>query len=190
LVVAAMAALVLATPVTRATDNGPDRHGPTANWQWLADTYWVVPEANLPAILFNPLTGRLVPVRDQTVYHITGYQGGYFWGKNVAQIGPGATPTCSSLVGSVTPEGRVLLSFTTVQGDGSVTEQQGFGKMTAKRGQWTMENQTSAINFAHWAYMVQSVPGDAHWHSLPGSGMAVPAFLGQCPGSGPQPVLP
>lgn len=54
--------------------------------------------------------------------------------------------------------------------------------------QWTMLNQTTAPNFAHWAYMIQSQPGDSNWNALPGVGTSVPLFLAQCPGNGPQPI--
>jgi hypothetical protein len=51
-----------------------------------------------------------------------------------------------------------------------------------------MLNQTSVANFAHWAYMIRALPGDANWYSLPGVGVSVPSFLSQCPGTGPQPA--
>ena len=56
-------------------------------WSWLANTYWYVPTSNLPAVLFNSSTGTLAPVSDQTVFQITGYRDGYFWGKAVTQLG-------------------------------------------------------------------------------------------------------
>ncbi|WP_036281290.1 hypothetical protein [Methylocystis sp. ATCC 49242] len=141
--------------------------------------------ANLPSLLFNPSSNVLLPAADQTVYHITDYRGGYFWGKNVTKVGR-LPVACSSLVGSVTPTGRVLLSFTSVKSDGSESVQQGFGEMVLQGHAWTMLNQTSTSSFAHWAYMVQSKPGDASWRSLPGVRQSVPDFLAQCPGSGPQ----
>ncbi len=160
-------------------------------WSWLAGTYWIVPSPNLPAVLFNPSTQRLAPVSDQTVYHITGYREGYFWGKNVTQLGDNAV-SCSSLIGSVTPEGQVLLLFTIDNNDGTVTLQQGVGTMVQKgkkkRKEWTMLNQTGTASFAHWAYMIQSKPGDESWDSLPGVGISVESFLNQCPGDGPRPV--
>jgi hypothetical protein len=167
----------------------PEQSANVTRWDWLTDTYWIVPKSHLPAVLFDPSTQRLAPVSDQTVYHITGYKDGYFWGKNVTQLGPGLV-TCASLVGSVTPQGRILLSFTVVNTDGSVSEQQGLGEMVENRGQWTMENQTTAPNFAHWAYMVQSQPGNPSWNALPGVGISVTEFLLHCPRDGPQPVKP
>jgi hypothetical protein len=160
-----------------------------ARWAWLANTYWYVPKPNLSAVIFDPSTGALVPVRDQTVFHITGYRNGYFWGETVTQLGQG-TPTSSALVGSVTPQGRVLLSFTSSSG----TVIQGFGKMTRVRGRWTMENQmftvsTSGSQIGHWAYMVQTRPGMKSWASLPSAGVSVPTFLGNYSGPAPTPVF-
>ncbi len=164
-------------------------HGPTSNrWAWLTDTYWYVPPANLPAIIFDPSSGSLIPVRDQTVYHISGYRNGYFWGETVSQLNT-STPSSSSLVGSVTPQGRVLLSFSSAS-----TVTQGYGEMIRKGGQWTMENQmfsgpTSGTQIGHWAYMVQTHPGMRSWNSLPSVGVSVPTFLSNYSAPTPTPVI-
>lgn len=183
----AIAAITNAGPSAFAQSDAPGSPARQTDWSWLQNTYWIVPPANLPSILFDATKNVLAPASDQTVYHITGYRAGYFWGKNVTQVGR-LPVACSSLVGSVTPNGRVLLSFTTVQNGGSVTAQQGFGEMVLQNGAWTMLNQTSTASFAHWAYMVQSRPGEASWASLPGVRKSVPDFLAQCPGSGPAPL--
>jgi hypothetical protein len=164
----------------------------TNRWSWLANSYWYVPTSNLPAVLYNSSTGTLAPVSDQTVFHITGYQSGYFWGKTVTQLGSGS-PSCTSLVGSVTPEGQVILTFTNTSGDSAPSITQGFGVMQRKFGQWTMENQmftapSSTFQIGHWAYMVQTRPGQPSWNSLPSSGLSVPEFLSQCDGTGPVPI--
>lgn len=156
-------------------------------WAWLADTYWYVPRANLPATLYDSASGALVPVPDQTVYHISGYRNGYFWGETVTQFGSGS-PSSSSLVGSVTPQGRVLLSFTNSSG---VT--QGYGTMTRKGTQWTMENQmfsapSSGMQIGHWAYMLQTRPGMRSWKSLPLAKTSVPTFLSHYSAPVPSPV--
>ncbi len=162
---------------------------PVANprrWSWLADTYWYVPKANLPAIIFDPGSGALVPIRDQTVYHISGYRNGYFWGETVNKFGPNAASS-SSLVGSVTPEGRLLLSFNASSG-----ATQGYGEMTRKRGKWTMENQmftsSGGTQVGHWAYMVQTKPGMKSWKSLPFVKVSVPTFLANYSAPVPTPV--
>ena len=155
-------------------------------WQWLVDTYWNVPNRGLPAIIFTPSTGEIVKIPDQTVYHISGYKNGYFWGETVAQYG-GSDPSSAALIGSVTPEGKLLLSFNT----GSSTTQ-GFGSMTRKNGQWTMENQmftgSASSQVGHWAYMVQTKPGMKSWKSLPFVNQSVPTFLSNYSLPKPTPV--
>jgi hypothetical protein len=145
-------------------------------WQWLANTYWIVPPKGLPAIIFNTQSGKIAPVLDQTVYHITGYRDGYFWGETVAQYSNFGSPSSAAVIGSVTPEGKLLLNF--VASDGVTT---GIGSMTYKRGSWTMENQmftgTSTSRIGHWAYMVQVKPGMKAWNNLPFVNVSVPTFL-------------
>jgi hypothetical protein len=152
-------------------------------WSWLADTYWYVPTRNLPAVLYDSTTGSLLPVSDQTVFQITGYREGYFWGKTVTQLGS-SSASPSNMVGSVTPQGRVLLTFTTTSANSAPLVTEGFGEMTRKSGQWTMENQmftspNETLRLGHWAYMVQTRPGMPSWNSLPGVDESVPTFLGQ-----------
>ncbi len=158
-----------------------------ARWAWLANTYWYVPTPNLPATIYNTGTGTLVPVLDQTVYHITGYRSGYFWGQTVTQFGT-AAPTSSALVGSVTPQGRVLLMFTS-----SASSVEGYGVMIRPHGQWTMENQmfsstSSGTQVGHWACMAQTRPGQSSWRALPGVGVSVPQFLSAYSAPVPTPV--
>ena len=155
-------------------------------WQWLVDTYWYVPNRGLPAIIFTPSTGEIVKIPDQTVYHISGYKNGYFWGETVAQYG-GSAPSSAALIGSVTPEGKLLLSFNT-----GASTTQGFGSMTRKNGQWTMENQmftgSASSQVGHWAYMVQTKPGMKSWNSLPFVNQSVPTFLSNYSLPKPTPV--
>ncbi len=166
-----------------------------AVWSWLKDTIWYVSETGLPAYVLDVQRAQVRPANDQTVYSITDYQYGYFWGMTAAQIS-GAPMTCMTLVGSVTPEGQLLLTFTPVNAT-PVTAQlvtQGFGRMRFKLGQWTMENQMSTgpavrSQVVHWAYMVRATPTQQEWNSLPGMGVSVPDFLGKCPPA-PQVVSP
>lgn len=160
---------------------------PTADrWSWLANTYWYVPTPNLDAVMYNPSTGTVAMVPDQTVYHISGYRSGYFWGETVTQIGQGS-PSSSALVGSVTPQGRLLLTFTS--STGTIT---GYGLMNRKHGVWTMENQmftgNSGTQVGHWAYMVPTRPGTASWRSLPSAGVSVPTFMSYYNAPTPNPV--
>ena len=150
-------------------------------WSWLANTYWYVPTANLPAVLYNSATGSQTIVSDQTVFHITDYVDGYFWGVTVTQLG--SSPAVSStLLGSVTPQGKVLLTFTQTSSNSGPSITNGFGTMPRKLGQWSMENQMftspgDTVQIGHWAYMVQTRPGLRSWTSLPPSGESVPQFL-------------
>ncbi|MGI9252452.1 MAG: hypothetical protein ACR2J8_01795 [Thermomicrobiales bacterium] len=156
-----------------------------ARWSWLVGTTWIVPKTNLPAIAFDANTQIISSATDQTVYQITGYRDGYFWGPTAATFDGGAVG-CKSMIGSVTPQGSVYLSFSqTINGKTSIT--QGWGVMLKRGGKWTMQNQTGTTSMAHWAYMVQSQPGDATWNSLPGVGVSVDDFMANCP-AGPQPA--
>lgn len=170
-----------AAPAARET---PDR------WKWLKNTYWYVPAPNLPAFLFDADREELTPVLDQTVFHITDYRDGYFWGRTVAllQLGGVANTSCLSLVGSVTPEGRVFLTFTPTTLKPETTVTQGFGEMRISKGQWTMEPQMSARSTArlqviHWAYMIQCRPHEPSCQSLPGVGVSIDTLLRDCPGA-------
>ncbi len=182
------AAASLTPLLARADQESHLQHGPYVNlWKWLEGTTWYVPSPNLLAFNYDAATNRIVPLSDQTVYQITGYRLGYFWGRTATQINEN-TRTFSALFGSVTPEGKILLSFKQYDSITSVPIQ-GFGSMTRKAGQWTMENQmfssvpstnpTSTVG--HWAYMVQTEPGSASWNSLPGVNVSVDEFLAGCP---------
>lgn len=179
LAIAAMVAAITASPASSAT---------VFDWRWLEGTTWYVPTNGLPAYVYTPGTNELVPVQDQTVYTITGYRNGYFWGRTAARLGDNAT-TCKSLVGSVTPEGKIYLTFTDYPFSQGSTSTNGFGQMVRKGRQWTMANQMStgstAAQIGHWAYMVQTKPGSASWYSLPGVNMPVPAFMAPCINAAP-----
>ena len=166
---------------------GPPDKVTVARWSWLRDTYWYVPTSNLPAFVFDADQEVLMPVADQTVFHIADYRDGYFWGRTVVQL-QGATKsslTCLSLVGAVTPEGQVLLTFTPTDPPQTAVTQ-GIGQMTFRMGQWKIEPQMSTgperFQVIHWAYMTQSQPDQPSWQSLPGVGVSIPEFLAQCPG--------
>ena len=154
-------------------------------WQWLKGTTWYVP-FRTPLVGFFLVNGQIVlPVVDQTVYQITDYREGYFWGKLVKSLS--GSPNCSSIIGSVTPEGWIQMSLVS-QDLSSVSR--GTGSMRFKRGAWTMEWQGTsgpdvATQYSHWAYMTLTHPGLPSWDNLPFVNMSVPDFMAQCPGSGP-----
>ena len=175
----------------------PNRRDPT-RWQWFEDSYWYVPDFSLTAYLFEPGNNTLKELSDQTVFHITDYSDGYFWGKTVVDTGKSFPISCLSLVGSVTPEGEVLLTFTIAEPDQMTDDPmptpaptQGIGTMRfdPRFGGWTMELQMStgptALQVSHWAYMVQSHEGEPSWESLPGVGVSLLDFLSLCDTEGP-----
>ena len=140
-------------------------------WAWLKDSVWYVPAGGLTAVAASPDRGRVITLFDQTVYVIEGYRDGYFWGVTRVQfwppqqgpVPPVSPPTCMRLLGSVTPEGAVTVSFTPVDSSGENTT--GIGVMRQRDHAWTMENQMIStatvmvgstprqVQIAHWAYM-------------------------------------
>ncbi|HSX59835.1 MAG TPA: hypothetical protein VLF18_06520 [Tahibacter sp.] len=63
--------------------------------EWLRDTYWYCPAADMPA-LRTEATGVFAWVVDQTVWHVTGGADGYFWGVASTLLTPaGDTPDAS-----------------------------------------------------------------------------------------------
>jgi hypothetical protein len=175
---------LLATAIVIAAAALPASASTVRDWRWLEGTTWIVPPTGLPAYVYAPAQNQLVPVQDQTVYTITGYRNGYFWGRTATKLGSSAV-SCKALVGSVTPEGRIYLTFTDYPYvEGTSTTTIGIGSMVLKGYQWTMANQmstgTTSAQVGHWAYMVQSKPGSASWFSLPGVNMPVPEFMQPC----------
>lgn len=160
----------------------------TEKWAWITGTYWYVPTKNLPAYTYSPLTNNLAAISDQTVFHLAGYANGYFWGNVVGQSGSNPA-SCQSLVGSITPEGKVYLNFNVLPYSPGAAATIGLGSMVKRGRQWTMVNQMSTgsntLQVGHWAYMVQTKPGDTSWNSLPGVNMSVNSFLAQCPDNTP-----
>jgi hypothetical protein len=184
-VLSGLAALAIVSPAMAAS---VDR------WQWLEDTYWYVPADYLLALASSPTRRSPLPVSDQTVYHIVGYSGGYFWGPTAVTYEPpggsgNAGPSCLQLVGSVTPEGKVHLTFTLVPTATATSSSNpptvGIGTMTRKQDAWMMENQMSTVAvgnvlLTHWAYMYACERDEACFADLPGSGLTVPQFLAPC----------
>lgn len=156
----------------------------TDNWQWLAGTYWYVPASCLAAPLFPQGSTQPLWMADQTVWQITGYKHGYFWGNTAAQLHPAGSgpsdqaPAPQRLTASITPDGTLHMTFV---GAGSAAVI-GLGKMVWQDGAWAALMQMSAPAsenslLLHWAYMFQCQPGDPAWERLPGTDMSVPEFL-------------
>jgi hypothetical protein len=147
-------------------------------WDWLAGTFWYVGEKDLPAYLYDTRTqsGGMVP--DQTVFQITESKNGYFRGTAVVEIA--MSRSSFTILGVVTPDGSVLLSFLPNDPVGVPTT--GTGRFTYVGRELTMLNQMASspserVRVLHWAYMRLTKPGAASWDRLPGTNVSVPEFL-------------
>lgn len=180
--IAAIALLLAAGGAAAAEQPTP------ARWAWIEDTIWYVPPENLPAIITSAESRAVTRLIDQTVYSIDGYSGGYFWGVVRSQVMPEGTtlpaepddpPNCQRLVGSVTPQGTLNLSFTPFDdGDDRTT---GLGTMRRFEGAWTMQNQMTtgtSQQVTHWAYMKYCAKGERC--PLPAIKSTARAFLAPC----------
>ena len=83
------------------------------------------------------------------------------------------------MLGSVTPEGTILLTFIPTSGGSSTI---GLGRIVPHGDRRAFEMQmstgTGSQTTAHWAFMVPVEPGDPNWDSLPGfSGLSVTEML-------------
>ena len=187
----------MATGIVIAIAGQPAMTAPADPWQWLQNTYWYVPARYLLALASNPTLKSPIPVSDQTVYHIVQFAGGYFWGPTAVSYtrlagSTAAAPACLQLVGSVTPEGKLHLTFTrlpsgTGGGSSGSPPTVGVGTMTPQQGAWTMENQMSTtagnnLLLTHWAYMYECKPAAPCFAALPGVGVSIPDFLAPCSG--------
>ncbi|MBC7908845.1 MAG: hypothetical protein H7Y60_19130 [Rhodospirillaceae bacterium] len=150
----------------------------------LTNTYWYVPTAYLPALRYDPNTGTGAAISDQTVWRITHSADGYFWGDTAAVFSgdnagaAGKAPSCSKMVGTLTPSGDALISF--VNSRSSTT---GIGRLKDMKGEKVFQMQMSAgekTMTLHWADMARCQPGQACWSKLPGSDLGIEAFLAQC----------
>jgi len=154
-------------------------------WNFLAGTYWYVPEPFLPALQMDAEDGTPVWMTDQTVWQITGSKESYFWGNCAALIyetgtTPDAAPVSFRFVGSVTPDSAVYLSFMPIGKLAAARSITGIGLLKEKVGYWFFEMQMSSgvtDLTAHWALMAETKAGDTSWDQLPGTTYSVPDFL-------------
>jgi hypothetical protein len=136
-------------------------------WSWLPGTSWYVPVEGLLAYILGPAGTAPIPIGDQTVYDVAGYDRGYFWGPTTVTFsgptgvgGYGSEPLQQTMLGCVSPEGSILLSFGPL--DGSTPPITGYGAMRLIDGEWSMENQMASPGtptVMHWAPMKQLRPG-------------------------------
>ena len=128
--------------------------GKTADWNWLRDTYWFVNDRWLPALMFNSPQNTLTRIVDQTVWHITGCRDAYFWGvravlsytagDDVPTRGPRSKPSPFTLIGTVTSEGTVQITFVPSSSRSSKPTV-GVGRIVEHQGQPTFEMQMSTM---------------------------------------------
>jgi hypothetical protein len=158
-------------------------------WAWLKDTYWYVRTPDLPALQLDPEHNLLSWLVDQTVWHISGYKNGYFWGVAATllhEAGSGV-PTSRpphisqvTMIGTVLPDGNVQITFQSI-GRRDTTPTIGFGSMVKVDGAWAFQMQmsTDRVNdrMLHWANMTQTREGESGWRHLPGNGYSVPQML-------------
>lgn len=156
-----------------------------SQWNFLEGTYWYVPTPFLPALQMNSADTEPTWMIDQTVWQITGYANGYFWGNCAvlmyeAGTTPNAAPLPYRLAGSVTPDGKVQISFMPLNTLGAAMSVSGWGTMKQQLKAWMFEMQmASGLTdlVAHWAYMAETQEGEDSWDQLPGTDYSVPDFL-------------
>lgn len=200
LALAVAAALLAVGPLSAASARQPGGGVPVTRsqpqetydkWDWFVDTYWIVPQEGIYSI-YHPLgTDEFVVAQGQTVFHLTDYFNGYFTGAVVVKVTGALLPSCQYVLGQVTPQKRVYLTMYDAE-TGAVTNTP-IGHMVRKNGAWTMVNEmtgpagggSAGATLSHWAYMVQSKPGDATFESLPFAGQSIPDFMSGCP-AGPK----
>lgn len=171
-------------PADGTTVDAVGTNGPYNKWSWFKDTYWIVPPDGIYSVYHVSGANRFVVTRGQTVFHITDYFNGYFTGAVVVKITEGLLPNCQFVLGQVTPEGQVYMTMYDAK-TGAVVNNP-LGTMVRKGDEWTMVNQMTAPTqgdgtLSHWAYMVQSRPGDADYEKLPFAEESIPTFMSSCP---------
>lgn len=178
------------------------------DWAWLADTWWIVPPADLPAMQLDPRADAVSWVVDQTVWHFQAYRTGYLWGHGVVLLrdadaqnpGPAEADAqrCLTLFGTITPEGAVHLTFLMAGARDASKATVGIGQISPfvalEDGQigpqpsFEMQMSTGDRDrTAHWAHMVQVQPDDPEWKTLPGFTVGVDEAMKRCaPLEGPR----
>ncbi len=157
-------------------------------WSWFKGTYWIVPPNGIYSVYHIANDNSFVTSRGQTVFAITDYYNGYFTGAVVVKITEAEATSCQFVLGQVTPEGQVFMTMYNAK-TGAVNNYP-IGTMVLENGQWTMVNEMTSPaqggTISHWAYMIQSKPGDGFYEHLPFVNQSIPEFLASCP---PGPLL-
>jgi hypothetical protein len=166
-----------------ATDRAIADAGFYREWDWFKGTYWIVPPNGIYSTYQIARDNSFVVTRGQTVFSITDYFNGYFTGAVVVKITETQVTSCQFVLGQVTPEGQVFMTMFNAN-TGTVNNYP-IGTMVLEGGQWTMVNEMTSPaqggTLSHWAYMIQSKPGDGFYEHLPFVNESIPDFLSSCP---------
>ncbi|HVZ53887.1 MAG TPA: hypothetical protein VG986_18105 [Pseudolabrys sp.] len=182
---AAACLLSVAAGAEPVVPNAPDM----VKYSFLGHSQWYVPAETLPAVEMNLATGKVFGVVDQTVWDITGYRYGYFWGRTAAvftrQVGgkPQASLSCATMLGSVTSDGQVYITFVPKGQKTALAAVRGIGSLKPTAHDWRFQMQMSTGTttlIAHGSYMAQCRAGQACETKLPGSDLSLKQFLAQC----------
>ena len=93
-----------AQPISNVVSDATTPAPTNPDWSFLVGTTWIVPPSDLNAYQLqgtgaptgnSPTTSppTIVRLQDQTVYQITGYENGYFWGVISVTLGVGSAGT-------------------------------------------------------------------------------------------------
>ncbi len=132
----------------------------TARWDWLAQTVWYVPTANMLAYATNSQLSGHLPIADQTLWYIDQVSNGQIEGESVTQLSINSSPTHASFTGVVTDGGQIRIEFSPASPGGAPTI--GIGQMRFVDGAWRAEMQMATGTdtlVTHWAYMSELTPG-------------------------------
>jgi hypothetical protein len=191
--IARITAMSLAAALSWLAGSSPSTAAPTslvqgtAKYNFLRGSKWYVPTQTLPAVEMILKTGHVRNLVDQTVWDITNYRDGYFWGNTVAVFTSASTgqptgdPSCSRMIGSPTPDGQVQITFIGADQTTAIGAVRGAGTLTRNPGQdWMFDMQmstgTSSI-IVHSSFMKQCKTGDDCQTKLPGSELSLSDFL-------------
>jgi hypothetical protein len=179
-ILAAVAATIFLTPHAAFADN----------YSFLRGSKWFVPPSTLPAAVMTLKDGKVQPVLDQTVWDITGYKDGYFWGRSIVQFmrpdtgAPVGSASCTRMMGSVAQSGKVLITFINDADKTTLQAVQGVGTLSRAAHNvpvFEMQMATgSTFVLAHWSYMFQCIPGQPCNARLPGTKLSLAKFIAQC----------
>lgn len=150
--------------------------------KYLEGTVWIVPPSTLLAYEYS--SGTAIPVSDQTVWVITRYDQGYFFGESYTTLN-GTPSSQRKIVGSVTPSGHVYMTFYPLSSSTQDTDiVNGIGTFEKHKGDYVFVMQmnspeNSLTGLSHWSYMISVEPDDYFYQHLPGVNMSVPEFIDQ-----------